>query len=178
MQGVRCPTLVSAVTALFALPVLLLTAPAAAQAQAISSQGSWPQVAPGQWADPARQCSYRVERRGQAFPVLRDPASAERLAGALKEGLAAQGVRDIQVRPAARGAVWGLFASYVYPSKQGDARVAQLYLSQGGVLRTVTASTRAQTVSALPLSVQAASTGTPAAACWPDLARWVEFSAH
>ncbi|WP_189643275.1 hypothetical protein [Deinococcus piscis] len=171
----RFSTVLSALPG-FAVSLMLLSAPTAAQAQA-SAQGSWAQVAPGQWADPAQQCSYRVERRGQAFPVLRDHASAVRLAGALKDGLAAQGVRDIQVRPAARGTVWGIFASYVYPSKQGDARVAQLYLSQGGLLRTVTASTRAQTVSALPLSVQAASTGTPAT-CWPDLARWVEFSAN
>ncbi|WP_261664115.1 hypothetical protein [Deinococcus sp. Marseille-Q6407] len=139
-------------------------------------QGKWTEVSAGQWADPARQCTYRAERRGQAFPLLRDQASAARLAGALKTGLSRQGVRDIQVRPVLRGQTWGLFASYVYPSAQGEAQVAQLYLSQGGVLRTVTGSTRARTISALPPGRSQAAAALPAT-CWPDLARWIEFDA-
>ena len=193
MQGVRFRSFPSVLTlsALAAFPAHVQAAPTqttpiqartgqtgtAQTGTAQTGQGGWAQVAPGQWADPAGQCTYRAERRGQAFPVLRDHAAAVRLSGALREGLSRQGVRDVQVRPVARGAVWGLFASYVYPSAQGEAQVAQLYLSQGGVLRTVTASTRAQTVSARPLNQQAAGAAPAPAACWPDLARWVEFSA-
>lgn len=148
--------------------LLCLTALAApTQAQA------WPQVAPGQWADPTRACTYRTEQRGQAFPLM-GHQDAVKLSGEVRQSLIRQGMREVSVRPAARGQHWGLLASYVYPSTEGEAQVAQLYLSQRGLLRTVTASTHAKTVSALPPG-QAA---TSPAACWADLARWVEFSAN
>ncbi|MFC6617754.1 hypothetical protein [Deinococcus radiophilus] len=104
--------------------LLCLTALAApTQAQA------WPQVAPGQWADPTRACTYRTEQRGQAFPLM-GHQDAVKLSGEVRQSLIRQGMREVSVRPAARGQHWGLLASYVYPSTEGEAQVAQLYLSQ------------------------------------------------
>ena len=153
-----------------------------AQAQATAQTGpmpsAWQQVAAGQWADATRQCTYRTEQRGQAFPNLTVRESATAMASRVRTELVQQGMRGVQVRPVQRGQHWALFAEYTYPSTQGDVQVSQLYVSNGGLLRNVTASTYAQTVSVLPINVQAASTSRTPAPCWPTLTHWVEFIAR
>lgn len=96
------------------------------------------------WVDPAGACLLREERHGQAFPVFRSAEEARAFAGRLQTTLARQGsiqkVSEIVAQPVDRAGVWSVLAAYSFEAAGVTYRVSQLYLSDKGVLRTVTGS--------------------------------------
>ncbi|MFC4425845.1 hypothetical protein [Deinococcus navajonensis] len=97
-----------------------------------------------EWVDQAGACLLREERHGQAFPVFRSAEEARAFAGRLQNTLARQGsaqkVSEVVAQPVDRAGVWSVLAAYSFEAAGVKYRVSQLYLSDKGVLRTVTGS--------------------------------------
>ncbi|GGR50107.1 hypothetical protein GCM10008959_09050 [Deinococcus seoulensis] len=95
------------------------------------------------WADPSGQCVMREERHGQAFPQFTTPDDARSFAVKLQSSLG-RSVSNVVTQPVDRAGNWGVLAAYDYQQAGVKYRVSQLYLSDRGVLRTVTGSSAAQ----------------------------------
>ncbi|GGK15688.1 hypothetical protein GCM10008955_06380 [Deinococcus malanensis] len=97
-----------------------------------------------EWIDPAGACVLREERHGQAFPVFRSVAEARTFAEKLQTTLIRQGsaqrLSEVVAQPVDRAGVWSVLAAYSFESAGVKYRVSQLYLSDKGILRTVTGS--------------------------------------
>lgn len=99
------------------------------------------------WADASGQCVMREERHGQAFPQFTTPDDARLFAVKLQSSLG-RSVSNVVTQPVDRSGQWGVLAAYDFQQSGVKYRVSQLYLSDRGVLRTVTGSSAAQTAPA------------------------------
>ncbi|WP_291430806.1 hypothetical protein [Deinococcus sp.] len=94
------------------------------------------------WADATGQCVLREERHGQAFPQFTTHDDALLFAVKLQSSLG-RSVSNVVTQPVDRGGQWGVLAAYDYQQAGVKYRVSQLFLSDSGVLRTVTGSSAA-----------------------------------
>ncbi|WP_084049489.1 hypothetical protein [Deinococcus hopiensis] len=137
----RCARLRRNWTALALLP--LLAAPAGAL---IVPMGGWTPVNgdANLWTDSLGACVLREERHGQAFPLLKTEAEAltfaRRLQTSLSRSLKKSGVGDLVTQPVFRNDTWGVLAAYSQEANGVTYEISQLYLSDSGLLRTVTGS--------------------------------------
>ncbi|WP_104990067.1 hypothetical protein [Deinococcus sp. NW-56] len=93
------------------------------------------------WADASGACLIREERHGQALPTFRTQASARTFAVRLQRTLGGQKtVAEVVTQPVERGGTWGVLAAYTHEANGVAYRISQLYLSDAGLLRTVTGS--------------------------------------
>ncbi|GAA5440986.1 hypothetical protein Dcae01_02515 [Deinococcus caeni] len=95
------------------------------------------------WADARGECALREERHGQAFPTFTSPDDARSFALKLQSTLG-RSVSNVVTQPVDRAGQWGVLAAYDYQQGGVKYRVSQLFLSDSGVLRTVTGSSAAQ----------------------------------
>ncbi|MFC3835491.1 MULTISPECIES: hypothetical protein [Deinococcus] len=91
------------------------------------------------WTDSTGKCVMREERYGQAFPTFRSPEDARTFALKLQTSLDAR-VDAVVTQPVDRAGNWGVLAAYDYVQAGATYRVSQLYLSDRGILRTITGS--------------------------------------
>ncbi|WP_229752925.1 hypothetical protein [Deinococcus aerophilus] len=91
------------------------------------------------WTDAGGGCLLREERSGQAFPVLASQDEALTFAGKLRAQLS-KNVSGVVTQPVDRAGFWAVLAAYDYREGGATYKVAQLYLSDAGILRTVTGS--------------------------------------
>lgn len=132
-----------ALTAL--VPVALLSVSGVAGALIVPLRGWTPINGNAQeWIDPAGACLLREERHGQAFPSFRSATEARAFAGKLQASLIRQGsaqkLSEVVAQPVDRAGIWSVLAAYSFESAGVKYRVSQLYLSDRGILRTVTGS--------------------------------------
>lgn len=93
------------------------------------------------WADTSGACLIREERHGQALPSFRTQAAARTFAVRLQRTLGGQKtVSEVVTQPVERGGTWGVLAAYTHEANGVAYRISQLYLSDAGLLRTVTGS--------------------------------------
>lgn len=93
-----------------------------------------------QWQDSAGSCLIREDKYGQAFPLLADQKAALAVSNKLRASLTKQGFTEVATQPVQRQGGWGVLASYGYQEGGVNYRVAQLFVSQSGILRTVSGS--------------------------------------
>lgn len=91
------------------------------------------------WTDESGACLMREERSGQAFPVFTSPEDARAFALKLQVVLDRQ-MDSVVTQPVDRAGNWGVLAAYDYQQAGVTYRVSQLFLSDRGVLRTITGS--------------------------------------
>ena len=91
------------------------------------------------WTDASGACLMREERSGQAFPTFTNAEDARAFALKL-QGSLGRSVRSVVTQPVDRAGAWGVLAAYDYQQAGLTYRISQLYLSDRGVLRTVTGS--------------------------------------
>ncbi|KEF34452.1 hypothetical protein RDMS_07335 [Deinococcus sp. RL] len=95
----------------------------------------------GVWADASGACLIREERHGQALPAFATQAAARTFAVRLQRTLSGQkAVSEVVTQPAQRGETWAVLAAYALEANGVTYRISQLYLSDAGLLRTVTGS--------------------------------------
>lgn len=92
------------------------------------------------WTDAAGACLMREERHGQAFPTFRTLDEARTFALRLQKSLAGGAVSEVVTQPVERPGGWGVLAAYALQDQGVAYRISQLYLSDAGLLRTVTGS--------------------------------------
>ncbi len=93
------------------------------------------------WQDAAGACLIREDKYGQAFPLLTSKQQATATANRLRTTLSAGGLTEVVTQPVQRGSgVWNVLASYAYQEGGVTYRVSQLFMSQSGILRTVSGS--------------------------------------
>ncbi|MVN88849.1 hypothetical protein GO986_19085 [Deinococcus sp. HMF7620] len=95
------------------------------------------------WTDASGNCLMREERHGQAFPRFGTPEEARAFALKL-QGSLGRNVRNVVTQPVDRAGIWSVLAAYDFQEGGVNYRVSQLYLSDSGLLRTVTGSSAAQ----------------------------------
>ncbi|NTX99767.1 hypothetical protein [Deinococcus sp. JMULE3] len=95
------------------------------------------------WTDPSGACLMREERSGQAFPTFTSAEDARTFALKLQSSLG-RSMRSVVTQPVDRAGAWGVLAAYDYQQAGVTYRISQLYLSDRGVLRTVTGSAAAK----------------------------------
>lgn len=91
------------------------------------------------WTDTSGACLLREERSGQAFPVLASQGEALAFAAKLRVQLS-KSVDTVVIQPVDRAGFWAVLAAYDYKKDGATYKVSQLYLGDGGLLRTVTGS--------------------------------------
>ncbi|WP_184108768.1 hypothetical protein [Deinococcus metalli] len=91
------------------------------------------------WTDATGACLMREERSGQAFPAFSSPDDARAFALKLQVTLDKR-VDAVVTQPIDRAGTWGVLAAYDYVQGGARYRVSQLYLSDRGILRTITGS--------------------------------------
>ena len=92
------------------------------------------------WTDEAGACLLREDRSGQALPTLGTQEAARTFALRLQKSLGRSGVREIVTQPVERAGTWAVLAAYTHEEGGVAYRISQLYLSDAGLLRTVTGS--------------------------------------
>ncbi|BDP42180.1 hypothetical protein DAETH_21490 [Deinococcus aetherius] len=92
------------------------------------------------WTDSAGACLLREERHGQAFPTFDTQDKALAFAKRLQASLGKSAVREVVTQPVGRAGGWAVLAAYTYEDGGVAYRISQLYLSDSGILRTVTGS--------------------------------------
>ena len=96
----------------------------------------------GVWAADSGACLLRGEAYDQVFAAPADQTAAEQLAAKLQQVLYARKMQAVVTQAVERPGHWGILASYVMPSGDQNYAVTQLYLSDGGKLRTFTGSAK------------------------------------
>lgn len=91
------------------------------------------------WTDASGACLMREERHGQAFPLFGTPEEARSFALKLQATLDKR-MDAVVTQPVDRAGAWGVLAAYDYTQGGATYRVSQLYLSDSGILRTITGS--------------------------------------
>lgn len=91
------------------------------------------------WMDASGACLMREERHGQAFPSFGTPQAARSFALKLQASLDKR-MAAVVTQPVDRAGEWGVLAAYDYTEGGATYRVSQLYLSDSGLLRTITGS--------------------------------------
>ncbi|PNY82816.1 hypothetical protein CVO96_02285 [Deinococcus koreensis] len=91
------------------------------------------------WTDASGACLMREERHGQAFPLFGTPDEARAFALKLQTTLDKR-MTAVVTQPVDRAGAWGVLAAYDYTQGGATYRVSQLYLSDSGILRTITGS--------------------------------------
>lgn len=92
------------------------------------------------WTDADSACALREERHGQALPTFGTQEEARAFALRLHRSLSRSGVRDLVTQPVERVQGWGVLAVYNQEADGVTYDIRQLYLSDAGLLRTVTGS--------------------------------------
>ncbi|ULH15462.1 hypothetical protein MF271_16320 [Deinococcus sp. KNUC1210] len=92
------------------------------------------------WTDSAEACVLHEETLPQNFPALTDSAAATRLAVKMQQALLGQKLQDVVTQPLNRGGTYAVLAAYGFAQSGVQYRAVQLFLSDGGRLRTVTGS--------------------------------------
>lgn len=91
------------------------------------------------WTDSTGACLMREDRSGQAFPTFTSPDDARAFAMKLQVSLDRR-LDSVVTQPVDRAGTWGVLAAYNYQEGGETYRVSQLYLSDRGILRTITGS--------------------------------------
>lgn len=91
------------------------------------------------WTDSTGACLMREEHYGQAFPTFTSPEEARAFALKLQVSLDKR-LDSVVTQPVDRAGVWGVLAAYDFQQDGATYRVSQLYLSDRGILRTITGS--------------------------------------
>ncbi|EYB68815.1 hypothetical protein DEIPH_ctg017orf0188 [Deinococcus phoenicis] len=100
------------------------------------------------WTDAAGACLLREERHGQAFPSFRTRDEAHTFALRLQKTLGRSRVSEIVTQPVERAGAWTVLAAYTHEAGGVAYRISQLYISDAGLLRTVTGSSAQHEASA------------------------------
>lgn len=100
------------------------------------------------WTDPGGACLLKEERHGQPFPAFESQDRALTFAKRLQTSLGRSAVREIVTQPVERAGGWAVLAAYTYEDGGVAYRISQLYLSDSGILRTVTGSSAQHEASA------------------------------
>ncbi|MFC5847506.1 hypothetical protein [Deinococcus petrolearius] len=106
------------------------------------------------WQGGGGECLIREMRHTQPFPAMPTQQRATAVANRLRASLGKAGMGEVTTQPVDRGAAWAVLAGYVYEEAGARYRVSQLYLSEGGRLRTVSASSAVGTVSPCAASMR------------------------
>lgn len=125
--------------AALALAGALLAAPAQAL---VVPLGGWTPVNGNAnvWTDSSGACLVREERHEQVFPALKTVEETRRFALRLQNALGRSNFQEVVAQPVDRGQGWAVLAAYTHQEGGVLYRISQLYLSDGGQLRTVTGS--------------------------------------
>ncbi|GBF05597.1 hypothetical protein DAERI_050106 [Deinococcus aerius] len=135
----RAPRLPRLPLATLALAGTLLAAPARALVVPLTG---WTPVNGNAnlWTDPQGACLVREERHDQAFPAFNTLEEARQFALRLQNALGRGGASEVTAQPVDRPGGWGILAAYTHDEGGVLYRISQLYLSDEGRLRTITAS--------------------------------------
>ncbi|WP_052326703.1 hypothetical protein [Deinococcus peraridilitoris] len=94
------------------------------------------------WSADSGTCLIREEKYVQDFPAFATSEEAAKFAARLQKSLYTQKMQTVYTQPVERSGKWGVLASYKYTTGNEVFKVTQLYLSEGGKLRTFTGSFR------------------------------------
>ncbi len=124
------------------LPLLLAAATLMGSASASFNVpfAGWTASGPDAWQSAAGNCIIKEELHDQPFAALPDMPHATALAARLQQTLTARKFTDVTAIPIERGGSFGLLATYLLDSAGNTYQITQLYLSNGGKLRTLTGS--------------------------------------
>lgn len=97
------------------------------------------------WADDAGACLLHEENLTQPYPTFDTADAARSFALRVQTALQAQSesgqkLQAVVTQPVDRAGKWTVMAAYLFTDKDVQYRATQLYLSDGGKLRTVTGS--------------------------------------
>ena len=106
------------------------------------------------WQGGGGECLIREMRHTQAFPALPTQQSATAMANRLRDSLGKAGLGEVTTQPVDRDTTWAVLAGYVYEEGGARYRVSQLYLSDGGKLRTISGSSAVGTDSPCAASMR------------------------
>ncbi|AWN23791.1 hypothetical protein DKM44_11605 [Deinococcus irradiatisoli] len=109
-------------------------------ALALTPPSGWVEAGPNLWRDASGACVLREQDSKQDFAPLLTQQGALSLGNKLKVALAKQGMSNIAIQPVSQTSDWSVLAAYTYTQEGVRYQIAQLYLSQGGKLHTITGS--------------------------------------
>ena len=135
-RALLCATALSA-AAFCGAPALALTVPLNGWTATDSSGTTW--------ADSAGACLLREEQLTQPYPTFDTADAARAFALKVQSALLAQSeggqkLQSVVTQPVDRAGKWTVMAAYLFTQQQVQYRATQIYLSDGGRLRTVTGS--------------------------------------
>ena len=94
------------------------------------------------WGADSGVCVLREEKHQQDFTTFASREEAVTFAAKLQKALFAQKLAGVVTQPVERAGQWGVLASYTYTNAGETYSITQLYLSEGGKLRTFTGSSK------------------------------------
>lgn len=107
------------------------------------------------WQDAQGSCLLKEEKYGQAFPELKTNQAALALANRLRTALQAKGLTEVITQPLQRqDNTWAILASYGYQEGGVTYRISQLYLSQSGLLKTLSGSSAVNNTSTCAVAMR------------------------
>ncbi len=99
-----------------------------------------------QWSDDTGACLLKEEHYGQAFPLFQSSIDANKFANKLKVTLG-RSMKNVVTQPIDQGKSWAILVAYDFKDSGNVYRIQQLYLSEKGLLRTITGSSTSNTKS-------------------------------
>lgn len=107
---------------------------------ALTPPAGWVSVDASTWRDPSGACVLRQQNFNQEFAPLSSQQDALSMGNKLQKALAKQGMSKVSIQPVSQQSDWSVLAAYTYTQSGVNYQIAQLYLSQGGKLQTLSGS--------------------------------------
>ena len=138
IHGVLCVSRAALFAAVFTVaPAWALTVPLTGWTSTDDTRATW--------ADAAGVCLLREEKLTQPYPGFSTADAARSFALRVQTALLGQSengqkLQSVVTQPVDRAGRWTVLAAYVFTQQQVQYHATQIYLSDGGKLRTVTGS--------------------------------------
>ncbi|WP_188999140.1 hypothetical protein [Deinococcus roseus] len=102
----------------------------------------WTSLTPTVWVSEGSSCLLRETQHTKPFEPLATREDADAFGRKLKSALEQQKMKDVSTESTSRLNQWAVMAVYTMNSQGKGYYVTQVYLSEGGKLRTITGSAR------------------------------------
>ena len=109
-------------------------------ALALTPPPGWVQAGPNFWRDASGACVLREQAYPQDFAPIQSQQDALSLGNKLQKTLAKEGMTKLSMQPVSQQSDWSVLLAYTYTQNSVKYQIAQLYLSQGGKLHTISGS--------------------------------------
>ena len=109
-------------------------------ALALTPPTGWVQAGPNFWRDASGACVLREQTYPQDFAPIQSQQDALSLGSKLQKTLVKEGMTKLSMQPVSQQSDWSVLLAYTYTQNSVKYQIAQLYLSQGGKLHTISGS--------------------------------------